>query len=792
MSPVASGGAAVASSPPPPGSDLSAQQLFAKIAGKEDPEAIFDVLEIIGSGSYGEVYKAKVRSTGQLAAVKLVKLEPGEDLDEVLNEVNFLKSCNHGNVVSYLGSYMKRGNVRGMKTIWIAMEHCGGGSVEAAYKSLRTPLTETEIAVIVRECLVGLEFLHGCGKLHRDIKCGNILLTEDGQVKLADFGVSTQITKTFSKRHTFIGTPYWMAPEVITSEQQGTSYDHKADIWSLGITAIEMAECGPPMFDMHPMRVLFTIPKAAPPTLRDAKWSDAFRDYVRLCLNKDADARPTAGSLLSHPMFTGVGGPDARAVIVDLIERAREAKRLRNRQAMGARNDDEEEAQEAAAGGDESGSDDGDEDDDDDDDDDRNATVKRISTVRASAQAPAGAAAAAAPAASSPTRPVSSSPAPAPAAPLAVPAGASSPSGAGVARSGSTRSSGGASEKSTNYRPTFRAARVCRLGKRINCADFLGTVLLLGVDDGLFALDTADGGAGAKLMPLSNRRYLQITCVEEIGTIISRSGKHEIVCLHEAASGQLSFKRKFETETKLKKIKETKGCDFYRVGRTPAANGAGTDITLCVSVQQTVCLVLKWVNGYFVKLQEVELAQPIRTLDLVDDARVFIGHDTQFSVMDLAALTLETLANPMGEDKTGAPIRAAVFGDRQYMLCYQHFGFILEATTPTDSTTPQLVLKRKLPWRHPVLFAERLGNEYFAACSASLLDVWHVAAAKIVHIFETKKDRTRGISLLAARDAPPGQQAVPGAPAGGRVYLLSDEEKDGERTFSVLCISHEQ
>ncbi|KAI9146495.1 kinase-like domain-containing protein [Paraphysoderma sedebokerense] len=306
---------------------LSSQQRFSKIAAKDDPETIFELLEIIGTGSYGEVYKARVISTGALAAVKLVKLEPGEDLEEVLNEVNFLKSCSHPNVVSYFGCYMKKGAVRGVKTIWIAMEFCGGGSVEAAYKGLRVPLSEKEIQVVVRECLRGLAFLHSCSKIHRDIKCGNILLTEAGEVKLADFGVSTQISRTFSKRNTFIGTPYWMAPEVITSEQSGTTYDYKADIWSLGITAIEMAECSPPMFDMHPMRVLFMIPKLPPPTLRDKKWSPEFRDFLQLCLDKDPDARPTADQLLRHPFVKE--DPRGNLVVQELIEKSRVAKRNR-------------------------------------------------------------------------------------------------------------------------------------------------------------------------------------------------------------------------------------------------------------------------------------------------------------------------------------------------------------------------------------------------------------------------------------------------------------------------------
>ncbi|KAJ3022605.1 Mitogen-activated protein kinase kinase kinase kinase 3 [Thoreauomyces humboldtii] len=307
---------------------MSAKRALSTIATKEDPDTLYELMEHIGTGSYGEVFKARSRTTGEMAAIKVIKLEAGEELDEVLHEVNFLRECNHRNVVSYIGCYMKRGSVKGQKHIWIVMEFCGGGSVEAAYKGLRAPLKEQEVATIIRESLIGLSFLHSCNKMHRDIKCGNILMTEKGQIKIADFGVSTQLTRTFSKRHTFIGTPYWMAPEVITAEQQGTAYDSQADIWSLGITAMEMAECSPPMFDMHPMRVLFMIPKLEPPKLKEnSNWSDAFRDFLHTCLEKDPDKRPTADQLLQHPFMKPQGNPDL--IITELVERTREARRQR-------------------------------------------------------------------------------------------------------------------------------------------------------------------------------------------------------------------------------------------------------------------------------------------------------------------------------------------------------------------------------------------------------------------------------------------------------------------------------
>ncbi|KAL7750289.1 hypothetical protein RI367_004462 [Sorochytrium milnesiophthora] len=815
---------------------MSTTQRFSKLATKDDPEDAFELIEIIGSGSYGEVYKARMKATGSLAAVKLVKLEPGEDLDEVLNEVNFLRSCNHHNIVSYLGCYMKKGSVRGMKTIWIAMEHCGGGSVESAYKGIRGPLTEREISVVVRESLAnrvsmvqGLSFLHSCGKLHRDIKCGNILLTETGKIKLADFGVSTQITKTFSKRHTFIGTPYWMAPEVITSEQQGTSYDHKADIWSLGITAIEMAECGPPMFDMHPMRVLFTIPKAPSPTLRGTQWSAEFRDFLRLCLDKDADKRPSADELLQHPFVRESN--QASAILVELVERAREAKLARakrNGAETGNGSDTDGESGKAARDGD-----DEEEDDDDEDDNEAMSTMRKVDTVKPSV---AISKKIAAPEVSPPgsndrlsplPEPVSIEPQSSPSRPASRPTSIVSPvslqspaqvdkpkshpssiaassssssfdrvaipepvhgstqphfpqqpppasAPASVPRSSSSssanvsNSSAAASQEMTRKKAVFKACRHCRLGKRVNCADFLGHILLLGVDDGLFAFDTAE--KDAKLVPLSNRRYVQIDCLEDVGFVLSRSGKHDVVSLHETAAGKLSYKKKFETETNIKKIKETKGCDFYKVGRS------GHDIFLAVAIQDTL-LVMKWApQPYekFMKVRQIALDAPIRGMDIAHNSnsgviQLYITHDSMFKMVNVHDETIEDVSMaPADRDKCGRPVKMISIGPNAYIMCYQNLGVMV---TDEDKS-------KRMVWRNPVVFADNLGTDFFAACGTTILDVWNVHTGKVVHIFETKKDRVRGLYLLRGKE--------------GRVYLQSEEiGKDGQSTFSVLSISQD-
>lgn len=283
------------------------------LSSDENAKERFQILEKLGEGSYGAVLKALDTKDQQLVAIKSIPVD--SDVTALQKEIDVLKDCDSQYILQYKGSFLVGDHV------WIVLEYCHAGSVTDLMEATGCTLTEVQIAVILRASLLGLAYLHSKRIIHRDIKCGNILLNSAGDPKLGDFGVAAHLTATHSKRQTKIGTPYWMAPEVLSLDSQ---HDEKADIWSLGITAYEMAIGHPPLTDVHPLKAMFLIPKNPPPTLPDPeKWSQHFHEFVSMCLVKDPTQRPSAESLLKTRFIRNAVGK--KAVVKDLVDASMDA-----------------------------------------------------------------------------------------------------------------------------------------------------------------------------------------------------------------------------------------------------------------------------------------------------------------------------------------------------------------------------------------------------------------------------------------------------------------------------------
>ncbi|XP_012146818.1 sterile20-like kinase isoform X2 [Megachile rotundata] len=281
------------------GNDAKKKKLYNNIKMDCNPEEFWEMVGELGDGAFGKVYKAQHRQTHQLAAAKMCALEGEDDLSDFMIEIDILSECKHPNVVELHEAYFIEGK------LWMLIEYCDGGAVDSIMVELQKALTEPQIAYICHHMTKGLAFLHKSKVIHRDLKAGNVLLTMAGGVKLADFGVSAKNKHTLQKHDTFIGTPYWMAPEVVLCETfRDNPYDFKVDIWSLGITLIEFAQMEPPNHEMSPMRVLLKIQKSDPPKLdQPGKWSKEFNDFIAKALIKDPTSRPTADELLKHPFI---------------------------------------------------------------------------------------------------------------------------------------------------------------------------------------------------------------------------------------------------------------------------------------------------------------------------------------------------------------------------------------------------------------------------------------------------------------------------------------------------------
>ena len=645
-----------------------------------------------------------------------------------------------------------------------------------------------------------------------------------------------------------------MAPEVITAEQSNSSYDYKADVWSLGITTIEMAECTPPMFDMHPMRVLFMIPKSPAPTLKEPKkWSDNMHQFIAACLQKIPDIRPSAEQLLKHP-FVEVN-PRGPAIVIELIEKARLAKTVRRSSNAGFPDLDEDAgkiSREKSEENDDDGVDGPVSDDDEEKEELKTGTMKvavadsllrpmaatkindslmpnlkampmgmsKASVVINDASqiptmlrpSPSQSAKEPGPSVSeleSLSRPQASVRAPASSSPIPAPVRE------GDMRKSNTSGSGGLALPSAAPAKQvttiqFKAIRMCRLTKRILAAQYYGKVLLLGMEEGLFGLEMSadptfqNPQPTSKMTALSTRRYEQIDILPDIGNVfVSKSGSSGALCIHDAKDTDYSkLARRFELETKAKKMKEVPDVEWYNVSHVR------TDVYLAIKYQKSTVLLTKWAPQplwKFMKVKEFTVDGNPTCADVTDggknsEGKLFIGLEKGgFRVADVASGQIETLTFPT---EYGSPMKILSIGKGTGLifLAFQNIGILTRVDSPKEE------LKR-YQWRNPLTFSTLLRvsasfdpqqsdssasvgqalklksdtlkqfQQTLVVCGAmNMVDIWSLDTGRIVHVFETKRDRIKRLGLLMVHQE-------------DRLFLMADEEKDGQRCSSVLCIS---
>ncbi|KAI8879279.1 Pkinase-domain-containing protein [Backusella circina FSU 941] len=273
--------------------DLQIMKKLQELCKNSDPLLVFSNMVKIGQGASGGVYIANRKNDIDTpVAIKQMKLDKQPKKELIINEIVVMKRSQHPNIVNFIESYLWKGD------LWVVMEYMEGGSLTDVVTC--NMIMEGQIAAICKEVLQGLKHLHANGVIHRDIKSDNVLLSMNGDIKLTDFGFCAQLHDEQSKRTTLVGTPYWMAPEVVTRK----AYDQKVDIWSLGILAIEMIEGEPPYLNENPLRALYLIANNGTPDLQNPEsLSDIFRDFLSLCLQPDPSFRPTADEMLRHPFL---------------------------------------------------------------------------------------------------------------------------------------------------------------------------------------------------------------------------------------------------------------------------------------------------------------------------------------------------------------------------------------------------------------------------------------------------------------------------------------------------------